>query len=58
MTKKEFKDVVLSAHAEYFPKASVPNTKEFIQAVIDELEGTFIDFEDDGLEDDPDDSDY
>lgn len=53
MTKSEFKDIVLSAHAEYFPKASPANRDSFVGVLIEDLEGTDIE-----LEDDEDDAPY
>ncbi len=49
MTKSEFHDLVASAFAEYFPKL---NSDDFVAALIDDLQGTDIELEDDSNEDD------
>lgn len=47
MTKSEFHDYVVSAFTEYFPKISEENRSDFIATLIDDLQGTDIDLEDD-----------
>ncbi len=47
MTRSEFRDYVLSAHAEYFPKANATNRDAFIAVLMDDLEGTDIELESD-----------
>jgi len=47
MTRKEFHDLVASAHAEYFPKASAANRDNFISTLMDDLEGSDIELEND-----------
>lgn len=50
MKRSEFKDIVASAHAEYFPKANLTTVHNFIAVLIDELEGSDVELEDDEFE--------
>lgn len=50
MKRSEFKDIVTSAHAEYFPKANRGTVSSFVAVLIDELEGSDVELEDDEFE--------